>query len=139
VGELANPVFYLQAKAKAKAKGTDFLDLERRFQTDDLAHVPRLVMNGIGYASHGGLPSSRGPNKIRQRLVAVLVLGQSRITTEAGASVSFVALPGTHAVGHKLSVTTGSRATASCLPATSLIAHRQAACDSALPWRLLLG
>ena len=37
---------------------------------------------------------------MRQRVVAVLVLGQSRITTEAGASVSFVALPGTHAVGH---------------------------------------
>ena len=53
-GELANPAFHLQANLK----GPRCLDLERCLLGDDLALVPRLAMNCVGYGSHDGLPSS---------------------------------------------------------------------------------
>jgi hypothetical protein len=53
-GELSHPAFHLQTDTK----GPNLLDLEWSFLPDDLALVPRLAMNCVGYGSHDGLPSS---------------------------------------------------------------------------------
>ena len=43
---------------KSDPKRPDVLDLERCLLSDDLALIPWLAMNGVGYGSHDGLPSS---------------------------------------------------------------------------------
>jgi len=52
--EFAYPVLHLETDSECP----DILCLERRLLADDLALVPWLAMNGIGYGSHDGLPSS---------------------------------------------------------------------------------
>ena len=52
--ELAHPIFHL----KSNSERPDVLELERSLLTDDLALVPWLAMNCVGYGSHVGLPSS---------------------------------------------------------------------------------
>jgi hypothetical protein len=52
--ELAHAIFHLEADAERP----DVLELERCLLTDDLALVPWLAMNCVGYGSHDGLPSN---------------------------------------------------------------------------------
>jgi len=52
--QLAHPVLHLEAHSERP----DVLELERRLLADDLALVPWLAMNSVGFGSHDGLPSS---------------------------------------------------------------------------------
>jgi hypothetical protein len=52
--EFAHPVFHLESNTECP----DVLGLERSFLADDLALVPWLAVNGVGYGCHDGLPSS---------------------------------------------------------------------------------
>ena len=54
IEQAPNPVLHVQTNSERP----NVLELERRLLTDDLALVPWLAMNGIGYGSHDGLPSS---------------------------------------------------------------------------------
>ena len=77
-GELAHPAFHLQANTE----GPDVLEFEWSFLTHDLALVPWLAMNCVGYGSHDGLPSSLGSAKMRFHSGEVLALRQPRWRTE---------------------------------------------------------
>jgi hypothetical protein len=52
--QLAHPVLHLEADSECP----DVLKLERYLLADDLALVPWLAMNSVGFGSHDGLPSS---------------------------------------------------------------------------------
>jgi len=59
--QFAAPVLHLQVRPDRP----DFPGLERGLLPDELALVPRLAMNGIACGTHDGLPSSKGPCRMR--------------------------------------------------------------------------
>lgn len=60
-GEFSNPDLHLEPYAQRP----DFLELEGRTLSGDLALVPRLALSGVARISRHGLPSSCGSCKMR--------------------------------------------------------------------------
>ena len=52
--KLTHPALHLESNPERP----DFFELERGFLADELALVPWLAMNCVGYGFHDGLPSS---------------------------------------------------------------------------------